>query len=1273
MSSSLSSSHHHDDWHDDDDINDSSGESSDDLAEHSDIKKPNRKNRFQKSKSLKKSSRKLNKSKSASASASEITTTDSGRESVERCKKNDKTDDDGKSNTTDGVVVSKKTNNDAIPADADADNESTDVEEKDEESKSNADDDDVTSKKDEEIKSNTDEGVVTSKKTYDNISADIEGKKNKDEETKSNTDEDVVTSKNTKDDAIPAADVEGKKKKDEENSNNSDTEDNVVMSKKTNDNAIPAVEGKKKKDEENKSNTNDDDVVMSKKTNGDAISAVEGKKKQDEENNSDTDDDDIVMSTKNSNDDAESSKNDNEKMKADNKDNDEKKGPSSATSDEKKTGPGTTTSDSKLSNDAASDLVHFLHSTPIENGSRNKYSSSKSTDTTTTATTATMKENETGASKVNKDEKKGDDDDAEITAENTVDDRSTIATKEEEDHDQEDGRDNMEAIGASRKQRIIYSKRRDDDVHIDPAATATATATTVKEKRKLKPLPSSKKKAAAPAPAPSVAPATAGRGAASTDATKKLTQQVIIETTYRNNVTASNNDLQRSSQFPFRLHNMLDDAERTGHSHIVSWSPGGESFKIHLPKQLINVLQKYFRQSKFKSFLRQLQGYDFKRITRGKDQGVVSHPMFLRGRRSACTLMKRKRVVPRGEQPAQQAKVGQASASTSTIATGAAATGIAAKSAAKDTVARNHRGIPITNRRKRQPLAINHVKNAAPTGAGMMYSGSNSGNSNVQTYSSTQHHQIPQHLGQGQQQPTRYSMHHYPVSTAHHQRHLYLHEGPMKNGMQSQQQLHQQQLHERQQQHPYPNHQNMMTMTPGTYDAAAAAMATTKQIITIINPDPQDVLCVDVPNVEQFQGNKKLSSIAQKITSHFISANESVKAMIVNEISSRIQKGGSRFLKLTEDGRNWMECNEEEINLKVISCFELEAPAPTTIKSDLSVGSIPNSMIGSAVVGLKPDLSIPGNINSDSIVGTSSDTRRRIQYPPSDKDVVLRGGPSSEKEGNTYLITMIQANVGQQVDSFEMKRIKCRAILDRMSKRGSRFFLKLKETDTDDDLYCLSDTEAQDVIFTAFCAEEKKIQSLMASNNAAASVRHNRVGSNAALLESQLGSRMLQGDAALLNSIRSSSNNGMLSSQAATQSAYLANRSLAGGKRPLENSDHLPPDVYEKRLRADTDEQVKMLIEVARQERDGSFGLAGRLPYARQPPIADTPSSNTSTGNASMEKLLKDRDDLLRNQLGYAPSTSIRDLPTNNEINANNNQFVEFLKKKYVGNPKVSW
>jgi len=132
-----------------------------------------------------------------------------------------------------------------------------------------------------------------------------------------------------------------------------------------------------------------------------------------------------------------------------------------------------------------------------------------------------------------------------------------------------------------------------------------------------------------------------GGGTPSSSSTLSSTLSTLSSSSTSSSSSSSNNDLQRSSQFPFRLHNMLDDAERTGHSHIVSWSPGGESFKIHLPKQLINVVQQYFRQSKLTSFLRQLQWYDFKRTTRGIDQGVVSHPMFLRGRRSACTLMKR--------------------------------------------------------------------------------------------------------------------------------------------------------------------------------------------------------------------------------------------------------------------------------------------------------------------------------------------------------------------------------------------------------------------------------------------------------------------------------------------------------------------------------------------------------------------------------------------------------------------------------------------------------
>ena len=97
-----------------------------------------------------------------------------------------------------------------------------------------------------------------------------------------------------------------------------------------------------------------------------------------------------------------------------------------------------------------------------------------------------------------------------------------------------------------------------------------------------------------------------------------------------------------SSHFPTKLHQMLDEAEEKGHSHVISWCPDGKSFRIHNPQGMLPILSEYFRQTKYKSLLRQLQGYDFKRVTSGEDKGNVSHCLFLRGARHLCSQMKRK-------------------------------------------------------------------------------------------------------------------------------------------------------------------------------------------------------------------------------------------------------------------------------------------------------------------------------------------------------------------------------------------------------------------------------------------------------------------------------------------------------------------------------------------------------------------------------------------------------------------------------------------------------
>ena len=47
--------------------------------------------------------------------------------------------------------------------------------------------------------------------------------------------------------------------------------------------------------------------------------------------------------------------------------------------------------------------------------------------------------------------------------------------------------------------------------------------------------------------------------------------------------------LPRLLPFPYRLHHMLNDVERTENSNIVSWMPNGRSFKVHKPIEFVRT------------------------------------------------------------------------------------------------------------------------------------------------------------------------------------------------------------------------------------------------------------------------------------------------------------------------------------------------------------------------------------------------------------------------------------------------------------------------------------------------------------------------------------------------------------------------------------------------------------------------------------------------------------------------------------------------------------
>ncbi|KAL3899716.1 MAG: hypothetical protein SGARI_006400 [Bacillariaceae sp.] len=93
------------------------------------------------------------------------------------------------------------------------------------------------------------------------------------------------------------------------------------------------------------------------------------------------------------------------------------------------------------------------------------------------------------------------------------------------------------------------------------------------------------------------------------------------------------------ARFPLKLRTVLEDAANEGNDHIISWLPDGKAFKVHQPEMFSKVLMKrYFRQSHFRSFTRQLYHYGFERC----EAGAFHHPLFQRDDEQLSWSMSRK-------------------------------------------------------------------------------------------------------------------------------------------------------------------------------------------------------------------------------------------------------------------------------------------------------------------------------------------------------------------------------------------------------------------------------------------------------------------------------------------------------------------------------------------------------------------------------------------------------------------------------------------------------
>jgi hypothetical protein len=107
----------------------------------------------------------------------------------------------------------------------------------------------------------------------------------------------------------------------------------------------------------------------------------------------------------------------------------------------------------------------------------------------------------------------------------------------------------------------------------------------------------------------------------------------------------------RTGTFPQKLHRMLADLEKEeGGAVIASYLPHGHAFVIHDQDEFVKTtMPKYFRMSRFSSFQRQLNLYEFNRISAdGPDKRAYFHDLFHRGRPVLACQIRRNKIKGEG-------------------------------------------------------------------------------------------------------------------------------------------------------------------------------------------------------------------------------------------------------------------------------------------------------------------------------------------------------------------------------------------------------------------------------------------------------------------------------------------------------------------------------------------------------------------------------------------------------------------------------------------------
>ena len=80
--------------------------------------------------------------------------------------------------------------------------------------------------------------------------------------------------------------------------------------------------------------------------------------------------------------------------------------------------------------------------------------------------------------------------------------------------------------------------------------------------------------------------------------------------------------------FPMKLHQMLSDPDAEG---VIVWLPHGRAWKLVKADQFERVLlPRYFDHGNISSFMRQVNGWDFRRVVKGVDEQSYYHEVRIR-------------------------------------------------------------------------------------------------------------------------------------------------------------------------------------------------------------------------------------------------------------------------------------------------------------------------------------------------------------------------------------------------------------------------------------------------------------------------------------------------------------------------------------------------------------------------------------------------------------------------------------------------------------------